>query len=70
MNSIDSDVFTADDLLIVLLADIHFVGSYTFDYNLFLQLVKTGYVRIHIYYSNLTCRSEIEYVAAQFKKQR
>ena len=48
--------------------DIDFVESYVFDYNRFISPGKTGYVRLHIFYSDLTSLAEIKGVISQFKK--
>ena len=52
------------DLLKTLPEDIDFVESYIYDYNRFIQPGKNGYVRMRIYFSDLTSLSEIESVAA------
>ena len=58
------------DLYKTLPEDIDFVESYVFDYNRFLSPGKTGYVRLHIFYSDSTSVSEIQGVVSQFKKPR
>ena len=59
-----------EDLLTVLPENIDFVESYVFDYNIFLGAGKTGYVRLHIFFSDQTSVPEIESVVSQFKKPR
>ena len=58
------------DLLKILPENIDFVESYVYDYNRFISPGKTGYVRLRIYFSNLTSVSEIAGVTSQFKKPR
>ena len=59
---------TPEDLLAVPSVDINFVESYVFDYNRFLSPEKNGYVRMNIFYSNLTSLAKIKLIVAQFKK--
>jgi hypothetical protein len=58
------------DLLKILPENIDFAESYVYDYNRFISPGKTGYVRLHIYFSNFTSVSEILGVTSQFKKPR
>ena len=69
-NNVTYGPLKKEDLMTVLPDDIDFVESYVFDYNRFLGAGKTGYVRLHIFYSDLTSVSEIESVVSQFKKPR
>ena len=65
-----ASALTEKDLYKVLPEDIDFVESYVFDYNRFLSPGKTGYVRLHIFYSDLTSLPEIQGIVSQFKKPR
>ena len=58
------------DLVKELPEDIDFVESYVYDYSRFLRLGKTGYVRLHVFYSEETNLSEIESVIDQFRIPR
>ena len=69
-NSLSKKVPSDTDLLTVLPKNIDFVESYVYDYNRFLSPGKTGYVRLNIYYSDLTSVSDIQSVVSQFKKAR
>ena len=57
------------DLLKVLPEDIDFVESYVFDYNRFISPGKTGYVQLHIFFSDSTNISEITSVIHLFKSR-
>ena len=70
MTNIAHTTPTSADLLTSLPDDVDFVESYVFDYNRFIGSGKTGYVRLHIYYSDMTSVSEIKSVVVQFKKAR
>ena len=50
--------------------DIDVVESYVFNFNRFLAPGKTGYVRLQIFYTDLTNLAEIKGVISQFKKPR
>jgi len=69
-NSLSSKVPADSDLLKLLPKDVDFVESYVYDYNRFISPGKTGYVRLNIYYSDLTSISDIKSVVSQFKKAR
>jgi hypothetical protein len=58
------------DLLTELPEDVDFVESYVFDFNRFLALGKTGYVRLNIFYSEETSLLEIKGVIDQFRIPR
>ena len=47
--------------------DIDFVESYIFDYNRFLALGKNLYVKLNIFYSDLTNLSDIKSAVIQLK---
>ena len=61
---------TAKDLIKTLPVDIDFVESFISGYNRFISPGKIAYVRIHVFYSNLTNLAEIQAVTATFKKPR
>ena len=58
------------DLFTTLPIDLDFVESYIFDFNIFIQPGKNGYVRLQIYYFPLTSTSEIQSVCSQFRASR
>ena len=58
------------DLFTTFPEDIDLVESYVYDYNRFISLGKTGYVRLRIFYADSTSPAEIQGIAAQFKKPR
>ena len=69
-NSLSKKVPLDEDLLKALPHDVDFVESYIYDYNRFMSSGKTGYVRLNIYYSDLTSVSDIQSVVSQFKQPR
>ena len=58
------------DLLKELPEEVNFVESYVYDYSRFLRLGKTGYVRLHVFYSEETSLAEIQSVIDQFRIPR
>ena len=58
------------DLVRELPEDVDFVESYVYGYSRFLRLGKTGYVRLHIFYSEDTSLAEIKSVINQFRIPR
>jgi hypothetical protein len=48
------------DLLKELPEEVNFVETYVYDYSRFLRLGKTGYVRLHVFYSEETSLAEIQ----------
>ena len=69
-NSLSKKVPLDEDFLKALPHDVDFVESYGYDYNRFIAPGKTGYVRLNIYYSDLTSVSDIQSVVSQFKQPR
>ena len=63
------DSIKEKDLYKALPEDVDFVEYYIFNYNRFLAPGKTGYVRLHIFFSDLTSLAEIQGVISQLKKQ-
>ena len=58
------------DLVKELPEEVNFVESYVYDYSRFLRLGKTGYVRLHVFYSEETSLAEIQSVIDQFRIPR
>ena len=58
------------DLIKELPEEVNFVESYVYDYSRFLRLGKTGYVRLHVFYSEETSLAEIQSVIEQFRIPR
>ena len=69
LNQAHSSVTDAD-LHKFLPDDVDLVESYVFGYNRFISPGKTGYVRLHIFFSDFTSLAEIQGVISQFKKPR
>ena len=63
-------VIKKKDLLKELPLDVDLTESYVYDYNRFLSPGKTCYVRMNIFYSNITSISEIQSVISTFKQPR
>ena len=59
-----------EDLLTELPEDVDFVESYIFDYNIVWHREKPGYVKLNIYYTDLTSIPDIQSVVIQLKKPR
>ena len=58
------------DLIRELPEEVDFVESYVYGYSRFLRLGKTGYVRLHVFYSEDTSLAEIKSVIEQFRIPR
>ena len=69
-NNLTNGSIQDSDLLTTLPEDIDFVESYIYEYNRFILPGKNGYVRMRIFFSDLTSSSEITSVSAQFKTPR
>ena len=69
-NTLTNGSIQDSDLINTLPEDIDFVEAYVYEYNRFIQPGKNGYVRLRIFFSDLTSKSEIKAIAAQFKTPR